>query len=67
MSRIHVYLFHVFLLVLDPRRVCESLCEFCVQRKKLSSSKVFFSLQAHNFTTGVEMLKSASPWQYVHD
>ena len=42
MSRIHVYLFHVFLLVLDPRRVCESLCEFCVQRKILSSSKVLF-------------------------
>ena len=65
MSRIHVYLFHVFLLVLDPRRVCESLCEFCVQRKILSSSKVFFFL--YQVTTGVEMLKSISPWQYVHD
>ena len=42
-SCIPVYLFHVFLLILDLRRVCERLCEFCVQCKKLSGSKVLFS------------------------
>ena len=41
-SCILVYLFNVFLLILDLRRVCERLCEFCVQCKKLSGSKVFF-------------------------
>ena len=41
-SRIHVYLFHVFLVVLDLRRVSERVCEFCLQCKKLSGSKVFF-------------------------
>ena len=39
---IHVYLFHVFSLVLDLQRVCESLCEFCVQCRKLSGGKVLF-------------------------
>ena len=58
-SRILVYLFNVFLLILDLRRVCERLCEFCVQCKKLSGSKVFFFL--HQVTTEVEMLKSVSP------
>ena len=40
-SRIHVYPFHVFLVVLDLRRVSERLCEFCLQCKKLSGSKMF--------------------------
>ena len=57
-SCIPVYLFHVFLLILDLRRVCERLCEFCVQCKKLSGSKVFF---LHQVTSEVEMLKSVWP------
>ena len=51
---IHVYLFHVFSLVLDLQRVCQSLCEFCVQCKKLSGSKVFFSAPSDNWSWNVE-------------
>ena len=56
-SRSHVYLFHVFLVVLDLRRVSERVCEFFFAMQETFWQQGVF-LNFHQVTTGVQMLKS---------